>query len=126
MNPDWSQKFVMQPELLAYFHSVAHRWNLAADTYLQHTVQEASWDSATSTWLVQVFDQRQKRPFTIRSLALVSAVGALSSPKECDIIGHEDFSGKIFHSALWDHDFDHAGKDVLVLGSCPESLCTFH
>jgi cation diffusion facilitator CzcD-associated flavoprotein CzcO len=106
----------MQPELLKYFHDVAHQWNLESDTYLQHTIEKARWDSQTSTWLVQVYDQRQKRSFTVRSLALVSAVGALSTPKECDIPGHEDFEGKIFHSAHWDHSFDHSSKDVLVLG----------
>lgn len=106
----------MQPELLRYFHNVARKWNLAAHTHLQHTVDRASWDAETSTWLVDVYDQVQKRKFQIRSLALVSAVGALSLPKECDIPGHEDFQGKIFHSAKWDHSFDHADKEVLVLG----------
>lgn len=116
MNPDWSQKFVMQPELLQYFHTVAQNWNLAPHTHLEHTVQKALWDAETSTWVVDVYDQNQKRSFQIRSLALVSAVGALSLPKKCDLPGRDEFAGKIFHSALWDHSFDHAGKHVLVLG----------
>lgn len=106
----------MQPELLQYFHNVADKWHLAPHTHLQHTVQKAAWDPETATWLVEVYDQSQKKSFQIRSLALVSAVGALSLPKECDIPGREDFTGKIFHSALWDHSFEHAGKQVLVLG----------
>lgn len=106
----------MQPELLRYFHDVAHKWNLAPHTHLKHTVEKATWDETTLTWLVDVYDQDSKRSFQIRSLALVSAVGALSLPKKCDIPGHEDFNGKIFHSAKWDHSFDHAGKDILVLG----------
>ncbi|KAH7378582.1 putative flavin-binding monooxygenase [Cadophora sp. MPI-SDFR-AT-0126] len=117
LNPDWSQKFVMQPELLSYFHSVAHRWDLMKDTYLQHTVQQATWDGTTSTWVVQIVDHVQKRSFTARSLAVVSAVGALSTPKKCDVPGHEEFEGKIFHSAQWDHSFDQDGKDILVLGN---------
>lgn len=106
----------MQPELLSYFHSVARRWDLMKDTYLQHTVQQATWDETTSTWIVQIVDHVEKRSFTVRSLAVVSAVGALSTPKKCDVPGHEDFEGKIFHSAQWDHSFDPAGKDILVLG----------
>ncbi|KAG9256363.1 uncharacterized protein F5Z01DRAFT_618526 [Emericellopsis atlantica] len=117
LNPDWSQKFVMQPELLQYFHDVARKWNLAPRTHLQHTVEKAAWDSQTSTWVIDVYDQTQKSRFQVRSRALVSAVGALSLPKECDIPGHEEFTGKIFHSARWDHSFDHAGKEVLVLGN---------
>lgn len=116
MNPDWSQKFVMQPELLAYFHGVARKWNLHSQMYLQHTVKKANWDQTTSTWVVEIYDQVQKRTFQCRSLALVSAVGALSAPKKYDVPGVEDFSSKIFHSAKWDHSFDHRNKDVLVLG----------
>lgn len=112
----------MQPELLRYFHSVAQKWNLGAHTHLEHTVQKAAWDEETSTWLVDIYDQTQKRAFQVRCLALVSAVGALSLPKECDIPGHEDFTGEIFHSALWDHSFDHAGKQVLVLGKSSQDL----
>jgi cation diffusion facilitator CzcD-associated flavoprotein CzcO len=47
----------------------------------------------------------------------VSAVGGLSVPKECDIPGHENFKGKMFHSARWDWSVDLKGKDVIVVGN---------
>jgi cation diffusion facilitator CzcD-associated flavoprotein CzcO len=106
----------MQPELLRYFHTVANNWKLGQHTHLQHTVQKATWDEKTSTWIVNVYDQVQKREFQIRSLALVSAVGALSLPKKCDVPGHDEFQGNVFHSAKWDHSFDHTDKRILVLG----------
>ena len=47
---------------------------------------------------------------------LVSAVGALSVPKECETPGASNFQGPLFHSAKWDHSFDWKNKDVVVLG----------
>lgn len=51
-----------------------------------------------------------------RCKILVSAVGALSTPKKCEIPGAEDFQGKLFHSAQWDHSFDWKNKNVVVVG----------
>ena len=79
-------------------------------------MQKATLDEKTSTWIVNVYDQVQKREFQIRSLALVSAVGALSLPKKCDVPGHDEVQGHVFHSAKWDHSFDHTDKRILVLG----------
>ncbi|KXJ87219.1 putative flavin-binding monooxygenase [Microdochium bolleyi] len=117
LNPDWSRKFTMQDEILAYFHGVAARFDLPKHTRLQCAVEKAVWDEKRQIWSVTIRDVAGKRTFQRTCKALVSAVGALSVPKKCDIPGHEDFQGKLFHSARWEHSFDHAGKDVLVLGN---------
>ncbi|KAH8901523.1 putative monooxygenase [Thozetella sp. PMI_491] len=117
LNPDWSRKFPMQQEILAYFNDVARKYGLDDRTKLECTVQTAVWDEASSVWNVTIFDQASKTSFQRSCRALVSAVGALSIPKKCDIPGSEAFEGKIFHSARWDHSFDHTGKKILVLGN---------
>ncbi|KAF7564033.1 hypothetical protein G7046_g114 [Stylonectria norvegica] len=116
-NPDWSQKFTMQPEILAYFKDVAHRYNVDRHARLEHSVLKAEWQSDTNTWLVTIRDERTRRVFQRRSSVLLSAAGALTIPKPCEVPGHENFEGKMFHSAAWDHDFDYAGKDIVVLGN---------
>ena len=95
---------------------MAHRYNLDQHTRLAHSALKAEWQSEINTWLVTIRDERNKKVFQRRSRIVISAVGALSIPKSCDVPGHEDFKGRIFHSATWDHSFDHAGKDVIVLG----------
>lgn len=47
----------------------------------------------------------------------MSAVGALSVPKECETPGALNFQGPLFHSAKWDHGFDWKNEDVVVLGN---------
>lgn len=116
LNPNWTRKFPMQQEILAYFHTVAKMYGLGSHTRLQCTVQSVVWDDALNVWNVTIFDQASKSTFQRSCKALVSAVGALSTPKDCDISGKEKFQGSIFHSARWNHSFDHADKNILVLG----------
>lgn len=80
------------------------------------TVQSAAFDETSRTWVVTVLDSVSGEVFQRRSRILISAVGALSVPRECEIQGAKIFNGKLFHSAQWDHSFDWTGKDVVVIG----------
>src|SRR5262249_46348424 len=48
---------------------------------------------------------------------LVLGHGGLSSPSLPDIPGLDRFTGTIFHSAAWNHDYDLSGKRVAVIGT---------
>ncbi|KAI8689141.1 hypothetical protein NCS55_00170200 [Fusarium keratoplasticum] len=49
---------------------------------------------------------------------LITAVGFCDVPKGTDKIdGIENFTGKVFHSARWDHSFDFSNKAVAVVGN---------
>ncbi|KAK2794813.1 hypothetical protein FQN52_007584 [Onygenales sp. PD_12] len=116
-NPDWSRKYALQPEIFSYFRSVAAKYDITPHVSFNSTVETADFDETTGTWLVTILDQKTGRLQQRRAKILVSAVGALSVPKECDIKGAGNFKGKLFHSAKWDHSFDWAGKEVVVVGN---------
>ncbi|KAI1316099.1 hypothetical protein F5Y16DRAFT_420787 [Xylariaceae sp. FL0255] len=88
---DWSEKFALQPEILAYLKGLAAKYGLEEDI---------RYGTAHS-----------------RSKLLVSAVGGLSVPKECELPTASEFKGGLFHSALWDHSFDWKNKDIVVVGN---------
>lgn len=115
LNPDWSCKFAPQREIADYLLGVARKHDIHRHVRFRSTVQSAVFDEITGTWVVTYVDEtgslQQKR-----SRVLISAVGALSVPRECEIKGAERYQGKIFHSAKWDHSFDWAGKEVVVVG----------
>ncbi|PGH17875.1 hypothetical protein AJ79_00774 [Helicocarpus griseus UAMH5409] len=117
LKPDWSRKYALQPEIFSYFRSVAQKYDIIRHVSFHSSVQKADFDETTGTWLVTILDQKTNRVYQRRAKILVSAVGALSVPKECDIKGAEEFKGKLFHSAQWDHSFDWAGKEVVVIGN---------
>ncbi|KAL9094581.1 MAG: hypothetical protein Q9165_003140 [Trypethelium subeluteriae] len=126
LNPHWSRKYSMQSEIQAYFRSVADKYNIIPHIRFHSTVEKATWEEESSTWLILVKDTRTGVIQQRRSKVFISAVGALSVPKACEIPGSEDFKGHIFHSARWDHGFEWEGKDVVVLerstSSFPSSI----
>jgi cation diffusion facilitator CzcD-associated flavoprotein CzcO len=48
---------------------------------------------------------------------VISGSGGLSEPKLPEIDGIEDFTGEVFHTARWNHDYDLTGKRVAVIGT---------
>jgi cation diffusion facilitator CzcD-associated flavoprotein CzcO len=105
----------MQPEIHQYFRSVAQKYNIIPHIRFRSIVEKAQWDPETATWLVTITNA-SKKTYTKRSKFIISAVGGLSIPKQCDIPGAEKFKGALFHSAEWDHSIKLAGKEVVTIG----------
>ena len=110
-NPDWSRSFSRQPEIQDYLRSVADTTGVAPHLRLGHTVASATWDEPTERWTVETDHG------TFRARIVVSAVGALSEPKDPDIPGLDTFAGTVFHSARWRHDHELTGERVAVVGT---------
>lgn len=121
-NPNWSQKFALQPEIDAYFKDVAAQYQIDKHVRVKAEVETARWDASTGTWSVTIQDLQTGQVSQRRCKVLVSAVGALSVPKKCDLPGASTFGGKMFHTAEWDHSFDWKDKEVVVIGECPPCL----
>ena len=116
LNPDWSRKYSMREEIQKYFRDVADQYRVTERVQFHSIVEKAVWDEQAKVWVVNLLDLKSKERSVRRAKILVSGVGSLSVPKECEIEGKESFKGSMFHSAKWDHTFDWAGKDVVVLG----------
>ncbi len=115
-NPNWSHKFALQPEIHAYFQDVARQYDIAKHFRFQSVVESAQWDGESGTWLVTIKDLSSAKTYQRRCKVLISAVGALSIPKKCDIKGSSTFKGAMFHTAEWDHSFNWKDKDLVIVG----------
>lgn len=121
---DWSTFFPKQPELKDYFCTVAAEYDLGDRLHLQTVVREARFDECTNLWHIYTEDLPERattgvvpgRHHFVCKL-FVSAVGGLSQPNECNISGHENFQGRIFHSSQWDHSVPLEDKNVVVVGN---------
>jgi cation diffusion facilitator CzcD-associated flavoprotein CzcO len=116
LNPDWSRKYSMRAEIQAYFRGVAEQYRVVERVRFHSIVERAEWDEEAKMWVVTVLDLESKERVVRKAKVLVSGVGSLSVPKQCDLPGVETFKGKMFHSAQWDHKFDWGNKEVVVLG----------
>ncbi|EFQ94676.1 hypothetical protein PTT_07549 [Pyrenophora teres f. teres 0-1] len=119
LNPDWSRKYSMRPEIQAYFRSVAEQYRVVDHVRFHSILEKAVWNDVDNVWEAFILNLQTKERIVRRAKVLVSGVGSLSVPKTCDLPGVETYKGKLFHSAQWDHSFDWADKDVVVLGTLP-------
>ncbi|KAF4450056.1 hypothetical protein F53441_6761 [Fusarium austroafricanum] len=117
LNPNWSQAFAMQPEIEAYVNDVAKKWNIEKHVRFNSVVESARWDETFGMWEVTIRDVKTAEVISRRTKILISAVGALSTPKECDIPGAATFQGRMFHTAKWDHSFNWKDEDVVIIGN---------
>ncbi|KAH8723934.1 cyclohexanone 1,2-monooxygenase [Phaeosphaeriaceae sp. PMI808] len=117
LNPNWSRKYSMRPEIQTYFRSVAEQYRVVEHIRFDSIVEKAEWDDDAKVWVVSILNLKNKEKIVRRAKILVSGVGSLSVPKTCELPGTEAFKGNMFHSAQWDHSFDWKDKDVVVLGN---------
>jgi cation diffusion facilitator CzcD-associated flavoprotein CzcO len=111
-NPDWTRSFSPQPEIQAYLERTARDFGVLQHVRFRHTVTAARWDEHEARWLVAT-----DRGTTFSARFLIAAAGPLSEPVIPRIPGLEDFPGKVFHSARWDHDHDLTGERVAIVGT---------
>jgi cation diffusion facilitator CzcD-associated flavoprotein CzcO len=111
LNKGWSRGFAPQWEILSYLEQTARDHNVIPHIRCNHEVVQATWDEAAHRWIIDT----SQGVFTAD--ILVNAGGALSDPKAPEIPGIEGFTGKMFHSAQWDHDHDLSGERVAVIGT---------
>ncbi|WP_200888765.1 flavin-containing monooxygenase, partial [Staphylococcus aureus] len=87
----WSEKYATQPEILRYLGFVADRYDLRRDIRFGTKVTQATWDDATSRWLIST-----NNGANVSCRYYIMATGCLSSPKPPEIDGVKDFKGEIY------------------------------
>ena len=115
-NPDWSHSFSRQPEIWRYLEDVTDRYGLRRHLVFGTEVIRADWEAGPARWRLRTSRGE------ITADVLISASGPLSEPSLPDVPGLAEFSGEVFHSARWNHDFDLAGKRVAVVGTGASSV----
>ncbi|KAL4876224.1 hypothetical protein BJY04DRAFT_223308 [Aspergillus karnatakaensis] len=116
-NPDFTQMFPGQAEILSYLSSVVRQYRV--DEHFAGGVEwtGASWNEQTQTWLVTLRNVKTQEPFTQECRILISAVGGLVNPQDLKIPGAETFLGDIIHTARWKAGTDLTGKNIAVIGN---------
>lgn len=110
-NPDWTRSYSPQPEIWDYLRRCARDFGVLPHVLFNHEVRAARWDEAARLWRIDT----SQGAYTAD--VLVMASGALSEPRVPELPGFENFKGKSFHSARWDHSYDLNGKRVAVIGT---------
>jgi cation diffusion facilitator CzcD-associated flavoprotein CzcO len=110
-NPNWSRAFAGQEEIWAYMREVVARHDLAPRLRFEHEVLGMRWDDELGHWEIETSQG------TITADVAIAAVGALADPGIPQLRGLDRFTGRVFHSARWDHRHDLRGREVAVVGT---------
>lgn len=111
-NPNWSQMWSGQPEILEYLQGLVDKHQLDRHIRFGTECTGGYWDEVESRWHVTVAGGDE-----YIAQFLVSGIGALHVPSTPVLTGIDSFEGAAFHSARWDHEVDLAGKNVAVIGT---------
>lgn len=111
-NPDWSRRYPGWQEIQDYIHKTTEDYNIEPYVEYGSEVCGAEFNEQSGRWLVSLSNGKQ---FDAHHFVL--ATGPLHFPDIPKIPGLENFAGKQFHSAQWDHDYDLKGKNVVSIGT---------
>ena len=112
----WSEFYCQQPELLEYFTAIVDKYGLRPHCRFETSVAELRWDEERTRWRIRL-TLADGTEDALDAQFVISAVGALNTPKLPDIPGVDTFSGPSFHSARWPDGLDVTGKRVALIGA---------
>ncbi|MBO0863615.1 MAG: NAD(P)/FAD-dependent oxidoreductase [Mycobacterium sp.] len=109
-NPEWSHAFAPGPEILTYFESVANRYGV--DSLIRYGNEVRRLEHDGNRWRIETSTGEHDQADVV-----IAATGVLHHPRYPDIEGLDDFAGRVFHSARWDHSVPLAGARLGVIGT---------
>ncbi len=110
---EWSERYALQPEVLAYLNAVADKHDLKRSIVFETRITEATWNEDKSRWALTT-----AAGDTFHARYLIEGVGLLSSSYAPEFPGRGDFRGEVLLASKWpDNPPDLAGKRVGVVGT---------
>ncbi|KAL1891079.1 hypothetical protein Sste5346_007904 [Sporothrix stenoceras] len=116
-NPNWSKQLCEQPEILQYMEDTVDKFDIRKHVHTSVECTGAKWHSGISKWEVFLKDMQSGLEYSRFASVFVSAVGAISFPRDVTFPGMETFKGDMFHTARWDHSVSWENKRVAVIGN---------
>lgn len=108
----WNNRFGTAREIHDYLRHCADKYQIGEHIQFNTEIATAKFDEKNGVWHIQSTEGT-----TFEAEFLICAVGQLNRPAYPKIKGIENFKGKAFHSARWDHDYDLSNKRVAVIGT---------
>lgn len=111
-KPDWSKRYASWQEIQNYILHCTDKYGLRPFVRFNQEVTEAHFDEKSAKWTVRT---ASGSTFIVNHFIL--ATGPLHVPAIPKLKGLDQFKGKVFHSAQWDHSYDLKGKKVVSIGT---------
>ncbi|MEO3750431.1 NAD(P)/FAD-dependent oxidoreductase [Streptomyces sp. B6B3] len=110
-NPRWPRTYSGQPHIREYLERLTDTFGLRPHLRFDCPAERLRWDTEALCWSVET------PRGTLTADVVVSATGPLSEPRTPELPGLDDFPGRVFHTARWDHEHSLRGRRVAVVGT---------
>ncbi len=109
---NWSNRYSDQSEILDYINYVVKKFNLKENIVFNTSVKSATFDENLKNWIVETDSNSYSSKFC------VMATGTLSSIKQPNFDGLENFKGDWYVTGEWPHEkLDFTSKKVAIIGT---------
>ena len=109
---NWSNRYSDQSEILDYINYVVKKFNLKENIVFNTSVKSATFDENLKNWIVETDSKSYSSKFC------VMATGTLSSIKQPNFDGLENFKGDWYVTGEWPHEkLDFTSKKVAIIGT---------
>ncbi len=109
---NWSNRYSDQSEILEYINYVVKKFNLKENIVFNTSVKSATFDENLKNWILETDSKSYSSKFC------VMATGTLSSIKQPNFDGLENFKGDWYVTGEWPHEkLDFTSKKVAIIGT---------
>ena len=109
---NWSNRYSDQSEILEYINYVVKKFNLKENIVFNTSVKSATFDENLKNWILETDSKSYSSKFCIM------ATGTLSSIKQPNFDGLENFKGDWYVTGEWPHEkLDFTSKKVAIIGT---------
>jgi len=116
-NPDWSRKYSPWNEIQAYSERCVDDFGLRPHIRPGVGIELSRFNDESGLWEVTLSNGEQ-----VSARHVIDGTGGLHVPLIPAFDGAETFAGEKWHSSLWRHDVDLAGKNIAVIGSAASAV----
>src|ERR1700734_2408115 len=115
-SDQWVEYFPQHTELRSYFERALAAHGLGPHCRFRARVDAAEFNERTSRWTLSITNSDGGIEH-LDAQFVISAVGALNTPRLPNIDGAETFAGPSFHSTEWDSSIDFRGSRFALVGA---------
>ncbi|KAL2820913.1 hypothetical protein BDW59DRAFT_174364 [Aspergillus cavernicola] len=122
----WTENYSKGSEIKNYWKGLADKYDAWKFVQLNSEVLGAEWSKQKAKWVVNIKQTNthsgESNTFQDEAEFLVLSTGRFSSPRLPDILGLDDFPGRVMHTGAWDPEFDPTGKRLALIGNGASGL----
>ncbi|KAJ6125329.1 hypothetical protein N7471_012646 [Penicillium samsonianum] len=109
-NPNWSKCYAGGAEIEKYIVDTVDKYGLKDPIVFDTKLVKSIWNEERGKWVLEL--KQNDKAIHDEADILINGSGILNQWKMPNIVGLDQFAGKLVHTAAWDKTYDWTGKNI--------------